>query len=282
MRRGGSPGSAGTLWHRVAALSLLCAASAVGVVIAAPAPPAHALDPVNPVTVEIGGHPANSGFLVFVEGNVRLNNDESEGTIAAGGNLHLFKNYQIAAGSVPTPTFTADPDTGPTYLYVGGSIVSSTGQLPGAGAEQRIHQGPQHHHLRRIHHRPERRHAPLPARARRKHLRQRAVLPGRPNPGPPGRLDLHARLHRPLQHPGRVHPLRPAHPGDGRLPDHRSAHQRAGRPAAPADSTRKPGPTDAHPGNDERPPPCPPPTWTTCPRSGSSTTSHPRRTPRFW
>ena len=85
--------------------------------------PAHALDPVNPVTVEIGGHPANSGFLVFVEGDVRLNNDESEGTIAAGGNLHLFKNYQIAAGSVPTPTFTADPDTGPTYLYVGGGIV---------------------------------------------------------------------------------------------------------------------------------------------------------------
>ena len=127
MREGGSPGSAGALWHRVAALSLLCAASVVGVVVAAPAPPAHALDPVNPVRVEIGGHPANSGFLVFVEGDVRLNNDESEGTIAAGGNLHLFRNYQIAAGSVPTPTFTATGDTGPTYLYVGGGIVWGSG-----------------------------------------------------------------------------------------------------------------------------------------------------------
>ena len=128
-------------------------------------------------------------------------------------------------------------------------------QLPGPGGEQRVHQGPQHRHLRRIHHRPERRHTPLPARARRKHLRQRAVLPGRPHPGPVGRVDLHACLHHPAQHPGRVHPLRPAHPGDGRLPDHRAAHRRAGRPAAPADSTQQPGPPDAHPGNDERPDP---------------------------
>ena len=48
--------------------------------ILAPVAPAQALSPVNPVTVDVGGHPANSGFGVFVEGNVRLANDESEST----------------------------------------------------------------------------------------------------------------------------------------------------------------------------------------------------------
>ena len=85
--------------------------------------PAQALAPVNPVRVAVGGHPANSGFLVFVEGDVSLRSDESEGTMAAGGDLVIRSNYNIAAGSPPVDsTFTAPGDSGPTFLYVGGGI----------------------------------------------------------------------------------------------------------------------------------------------------------------
>lgn len=85
--------------------------------------PAHALDPVNPVEIDLDGHPANSGFLVFVEDDVTLSSDESEGTIALGGDLRLGSSYQIAAGATPVrDTYTAPGDTRPTYLHVGGGI----------------------------------------------------------------------------------------------------------------------------------------------------------------
>src|SRR4051812_19358542 len=86
------------------------------------APPAFALDPVNPVVVT-PGDPANSGFLVFVEGDVTLRSDESEGTLAVGGDLHVQSNYNVAAGSPPArTTYTAPGDARPTYLHVGGGI----------------------------------------------------------------------------------------------------------------------------------------------------------------
>ncbi len=68
------------------ATALVVTAAGVVVLDTATAPSAHALVvPVNPVTVKVGGHRANSGFLVFVEHDVTLRNDESEGTMAMGG-----------------------------------------------------------------------------------------------------------------------------------------------------------------------------------------------------
>ena len=82
---------------------------------------------VNPVTqpVRFGGelHPANRGFLVVVEGDITLAANESEGTMAAGGNLVIrANNYQVAIHP-PAPTFKAEGDSGYTYLFVGGGVV---------------------------------------------------------------------------------------------------------------------------------------------------------------
>ena len=114
--------------RRMAVGSLLAALAASMLVVIAPHS-AVALAPVNPVTVPINGHPANSGFGVFVEGNVRLANDESESTIAVGGDLTLVKNYQIAAGATPVPTFTAPGDARQTYLYVRGGVTWGPGSF---------------------------------------------------------------------------------------------------------------------------------------------------------
>ena len=92
-------------------------------VVAGAAPAAVAdVGPVNPVRVLVDGHPANSGFLVFVEGNAFLNADESEGTLAVGGNLAFGSTYNIAAAAPAFGTFTAPNDTQPTYLFVGGGM----------------------------------------------------------------------------------------------------------------------------------------------------------------
>jgi choice-of-anchor A domain-containing protein len=103
----------------------------VGTIMWLTARPAAALAPVNPVEVPLAGHPANSGFLVFVEGNVTLRNDESEGTTALGGTLSIRSNYNIAAGSPPArSTFTAPGDDRQTFLYVGRGISwPSTGSI---------------------------------------------------------------------------------------------------------------------------------------------------------
>src|SRR4051794_41167127 len=100
----------------------VAASLAVSVVFASPA---DALAAINPVRVDLGGHPANSGFLVFVEGNVALNADESEGTVAAGGDLTFNSTYNVAAHSPAVSTFTAPGDARPTYLYVGGGMTWS-------------------------------------------------------------------------------------------------------------------------------------------------------------
>jgi choice-of-anchor A domain-containing protein len=86
--------------------------------------PATAADvaPVNPVSVPVDGHSANQGFLVFVEGDVQLAADESEGTLAAGGDLGFETSYNVGAGNTPTDALTLPGDDRPTFLYVGGGV----------------------------------------------------------------------------------------------------------------------------------------------------------------
>ncbi|MBT1669097.1 choice-of-anchor A family protein [Curtobacterium flaccumfaciens pv. flaccumfaciens] len=86
--------------------------------------PAVAADvsPVNPVTVPVDGHPANQGFLVFVEGDVELAADEAEGTLAAGGDLAFETSYNIGAGNPPANALTLPGESRPTFLYVDGGI----------------------------------------------------------------------------------------------------------------------------------------------------------------
>ena len=75
--------------------------------------------------IRAGGdlHPANSGFLVFVENDVVLASNETEGSIAAGRDLAIKANgYQVAAGSLPPATIEAEGDEGYTYLLVGGGV----------------------------------------------------------------------------------------------------------------------------------------------------------------
>jgi choice-of-anchor A domain-containing protein len=86
------------------------------------AAPGDVIGPINPVAQDLEGHPANSGFLVFVEGDVELNADEAEGTLALGGDLSFDSAYNIAAGAIPPVTFVAAPGEAPVYLYVGGGI----------------------------------------------------------------------------------------------------------------------------------------------------------------
>ncbi|QNE36932.1 collagen-binding domain-containing protein [Leifsonia shinshuensis] len=84
---------------------------------------ASTVGPVNPVAQPLAGHPANSGFTVIAQGNVLLAADESEGTVAVGGNLSFTTSYNVAAHSPAVPTFTAPGDTVPTLLYVRGGVV---------------------------------------------------------------------------------------------------------------------------------------------------------------
>jgi choice-of-anchor A domain-containing protein len=91
---------------------------------------------LNPVSQPLDGHPANSGFLVFIEGDTTFNADEAEGTIATGGDLVIGKGYNVAAGGPPAAPFVAPGDSAPTYLYVGGGVV-----FPADGSITRVLQG---------------------------------------------------------------------------------------------------------------------------------------------
>ncbi|KQO97697.1 collagen-binding domain-containing protein [Leifsonia sp. Leaf264] len=119
----------------IAAGALTAGSAILGGLVGVVAPAAADVGPVNPVRVPITptpppppatpypAHPANSGFLVFIERNVFLNADESEGTLALGGNLSFGTTYNVeAGGTTPTPTFIAPGDTVPTSLYVGGGM----------------------------------------------------------------------------------------------------------------------------------------------------------------
>ncbi|PZE66384.1 hypothetical protein DEI83_07135 [Curtobacterium sp. MCBD17_021] len=107
--------------------AVLLAAAGLTAAGTTPAQAAPGVAPVNPVTVPVSGHPANQGFLVFVQGDVRLAADETEGTLAAGGDLAFDTSYNIAAGPVPPDTLTLPGETRPTSLYVGGGITFPTG-----------------------------------------------------------------------------------------------------------------------------------------------------------
>ncbi len=98
----------------------LCVAVLASVLLASPA---AALGAINPVRID-NGDPANSSFTVFIEGDVALGADESEGTIAAGGDLTFTTSYNVTAnpgGTFTTPTAPGDP--APIGLYVGGGVV---------------------------------------------------------------------------------------------------------------------------------------------------------------
>src|SRR3954452_9513121 len=83
--------------------------------------PAQELAAVNPVRA-LDRHPVNSGFLVFVEHDVTLRNDESEGTLAMGGDPRIQQSYDIGPHAPADSTFTdtAAGHTPPTFLFVGG------------------------------------------------------------------------------------------------------------------------------------------------------------------
>ena len=85
---------------------------------------------MNPVRLTDSAQPAdaaNAGFLVFVEGDVSLGGDESEGTVAAGGNLTFTTSYNVAANVSNTfTTPTAPGDSRPIGLYVAGGITWPT------------------------------------------------------------------------------------------------------------------------------------------------------------
>lgn len=100
------------------------------------APGAFTVGPINPVAQPLGGHTANSGFLVFAQGDVHLGADESEGTVGAGGNLFFTTSYNVAAHAPAAPTFIAPGDSVPTLLYVRGGVV-----FPSAGVALKVLNG---------------------------------------------------------------------------------------------------------------------------------------------
>ncbi|WP_119696911.1 collagen-binding domain-containing protein, partial [Microbacterium halotolerans] len=121
----------GILQVSAGACALALGIAALTVSTPAAAAPGEAIGPFNPVRTPLGqlvdGHPANSGFLVFVEGDTTVNADESEGTMATGGDYIIGKGYNVAAGVGPFyDTFTAPGDAQPTYLWAGGQVVFPT------------------------------------------------------------------------------------------------------------------------------------------------------------
>jgi hypothetical protein len=79
--------------------------------------PASAIGPVNPVD----GGPDLTQFLVIVEGNATLTNNESEGPVAIGGDLTLGGGYQVSSNT--GHVFAGD--TVATSLVVAGSALLS-------------------------------------------------------------------------------------------------------------------------------------------------------------
>lgn len=106
------------------AATVVAAASAMGVLVVAVSASAATVTvgPINPVAFDLNGHPANSNFTVFVQGDVALNADEAEGTVAAGGDLSFASGYNVGVGAAFPDPFTAPGDSAPTYLYVRGGV----------------------------------------------------------------------------------------------------------------------------------------------------------------
>jgi choice-of-anchor A domain-containing protein len=78
--------------------------------------------PSNPVA-------GNNGFLVVIQNNATLNDNETESSVALGGNLTMNGNYRVALNSAGG--FTAPGDNRPTGLLIGGMInfAGSTGKV---------------------------------------------------------------------------------------------------------------------------------------------------------
>ena len=119
------------------ATALLVTAGVV-VLETATAPPAHALAPVNPVTINVGGHRANSGFLVFVEHDVMLA-FRVPGHLGDGGDLgSATAELPDRGNAAGTSTFT---DEGETSRPRVSSAARIHGTATGVVASSRAHQG---------------------------------------------------------------------------------------------------------------------------------------------
>ena len=187
------------------AVTTLLVTAGVVALGAATTPPAQALAvPVNPVTVKVGEHRANSGFLVFVEHDVTLRNDESEGTMAMGGDLRIQQNYQIAGSSSVSNTFTDAGDNQPTNLFVGGGIRWDSNNA-NVYVQQGLTKVADTSDLHRAREGREQRGAELPAHATRSTLQQQPVH-RRPHPPVP-RLRRAPAEHGPDQRGGVVRRL---------------------------------------------------------------------------
>ncbi|XVS63775.1 collagen-binding domain-containing protein [Actinosynnema sp. CA-299493] len=90
---------------------------------------AAAVNPVRPVAPDDVHADPSHGFLVLVEGDAALYENETEGPVAVGGDVR-FRQYN--AGPNNPGTYTLPGDTRPTSLVVGGGLDfgrSGTGTL---------------------------------------------------------------------------------------------------------------------------------------------------------
>jgi choice-of-anchor A domain-containing protein len=115
-------------YHRVlcslaaVVLAVVPTGVAVGQPLTAPVNPVRPVDPANVQT------DPSHGFLVLVEGDAGLFQNETEGPVAVGGNLR-FRQYNVGANN--PGSYTLPGDTRPTSLVVGGHL-DFPGSPPGA------------------------------------------------------------------------------------------------------------------------------------------------------
>lgn len=96
-----------------ALLAMIPAGVAAGQPLTAPVNPVRPVDPANVRT------DPSHGFLVLVEGDANLFENETEGPVAVGGNLR-FRQYNVGANN--PGGYVLPGDTRPTSLVVGGHL----------------------------------------------------------------------------------------------------------------------------------------------------------------
>ncbi len=116
---------------RVGAAGLAVAVALLSIGWAPGAQPrlAASVNPVRPVAPDDVVTDPSHGFLVLVEGDAALHENETEGPVAVGGDLR-FRLYNSGANN--PGTYTLPGDTRPTSLVVGGRVDfarSGTGTL---------------------------------------------------------------------------------------------------------------------------------------------------------
>lgn len=89
-----------------------------GLVMSASATPGVPVNPVRPVSADNAALDPSHHFLVLVEGNAGLYQNESEGTMLVGGDVS-WRGYQVVPKSTP---YTVPGDTAPAGLVVRGAI----------------------------------------------------------------------------------------------------------------------------------------------------------------